>query len=316
MTRILITGASGLLGINLAQETMTGHKIIAVDRGKLVNAPYKVIKKDLLDSGAVDSILDSARPEWLINCAALADLEACEEDPQLARRLNIDLPAQMAKTCKRRGVSFIHISTDAVFDGEKEGFYTEEDAPNPLGVYSKTKLEGEQAVLAENANAIVARVNFYGWSIDGKRSLAEFFFQNLTNNKSMSGFTDVVFCPMLVNDTSRVLVKMLKKRMSGLYHLVGVQAMSKYQFGVEIARRFGLKEVGISPKSILSSSLIARRARNLCLSTHKLSTDLDESLPEFSTGLGEFYAQYEQGYPQKIRSYTQRGRDLSPPTPV
>lgn len=303
MARILVTGASGLLGINLSQEMMTEHEIVGVDRGKLVNAPFKVLKADLLDSGAVDFILDSAQPEWLINCAALADLDACEDDPDLARRLNTDLPAQMAKACKARGVSFVHISTDAVFDGEKDGFYTEEDAPNPLGIYSKTKLEGERAVLSEDENAIVVRVNFYGWSLGGRRSLAEFFFRNLTNNKSMSGYTDVVFCPMLVNDTSRVLVKMLKKGLSGLYHLVGPQAMSKYQFGVEIARKFSLEESEISPKSILSSSLTARRAHNLCLSTHKLSTDLGQSLPEFSTGLDEFYTQHEQGYPQKIRSY-------------
>ncbi len=303
MARILIAGASGLLGINLSQETMNEHDIVGVDRGKLVNAPYKILKKDLLESEAVDSILDLAQPEWLINCAALAGLEACEDNPDLARRLNTELPMQMAKACKARGVSFVHISTDSVFDGEKDDFYTEEDTPNPLGIYSKTKLEGERAVLNENENAIVARVNFYGWSLLGRRSLAEFFFHNLTNSKSMSGFTDVVFCPMLVNDTSRVLVKMLKKKLSGLYHLVGTQAMSKYQFGVEIARRFSLKEGEISPKSILSSSLTARRAHNLCLSTHKLSTDLGESLPDFSTGLKEFYTQYEQGYPQKIRSY-------------
>ena len=149
----------------------------------------------------------------------------------------------------------------------------------------------------------MARVNFYGWSLSGRRSLAEFFHHNLTNNKSMSGFTDVRFCPMLVNDTARTLIKMLQKNLSGLYHVVGPQAMSKYQFGVEIARRFSLKESEISPKSILSSSLTARRSHNLWLSTHKLSTALGESLPEFSTGLGEFFAQYQQGFPQNIKGY-------------
>ncbi len=303
MARILITGASGLLGLNLAQETMNTHDITAVDRGKLVNAPFKILNGDLLNTGTLDSALDSAQPEWLINCAALADLEACENNPDLSRRLNIELPAQMAKACKARGISFVHISTDAVFDGEKDGFYTEEDTPNPLGVYSQTKFDGEQAVFAEDSNAIVARVNFYGWSLSGRRSLAEFFHHNLTNNKSMSGFTDVRFCPMLVNDTARTLIKMLQKNLSGLYHVVGPQAMSKYQFGVEIARRFSLKESEISPKSILSSNLTARRSHNLWLSTHKLSTALDESLPEFSPGLDEFFTQYQQDYPQKIRSY-------------
>ena len=305
MARILVTGASGLLGINLAQEMISEHEIVGVDRGKLVNAPFKVLKVDLLDSGAVDYIIDSAQPEWLINCAALADLDACEANPELARRLNIDLPAQMARACKARDISFVHISTDAVFDGRKDGFYNEEDLTNPLGVYSKTKLDGERAVLSEDENAIVVRVNFYGWSLGGRRSLAEFFFNNLIDNKTVSGFTDVIFCPILANDTARVLVKMLKKKLSGLYHLVGPQAMSKYQFGLEIARRFNLDESNISPKSILSSTLVAPRAHNLRLSTHKLSTDLGESLPEFSTGLEEFYTQYQQSYPQKIRSYAQ-----------
>jgi len=306
MTRILVTGVSGLLGINLALETMRAYDIVGVDRGKLVNAPFKIWKADLLDPGAVDAILNSVRPNWLINCAALADLEACENTPYLSRALNTDLPAQMAKACRSRDISFAHISTDAVFDGEKDGFYTEEDPPNPLGVYSQTKLDGERAVLNENKNAIVARVNFYGWSFSGKRSLAEFFHHNLTNNKSMSGFTDVIFCPMFVNHTARILIKMLEKKLSGLYHLVGTQAMSKYQFGVEIARKFSLQEGEISPKSILASSLTARRAHNLALSTHKLSTDLGETLPEFSTGLDEFYTQYKQGFPQKIRGYQQR----------
>jgi len=304
--KLLITGVSGLLGINLAQETMTEHDIVGLDRGKLVSAPYKVLNVDILESGAMNSIIESVRPDWVINCAGLADLDACEDNPQLARRLNTDLPALMAKACKARDISFVHISTDAVFDGTMNSFYKEEDEPNPLGVYPQTKLDSERAVLAENPNAIVARVNFYGWSLSGRRSLAEFFFYNLTNNKSMSGFTDVKFCPMLVNDTARTLIKMIKKNLSGLYHLVGPQAMSKYQFGVELARKFNLREGGISPKSINTSSLNARRSNNLCLSINKLSTDLGESLPEFSTGLDEFYTQFQQGYPQKIRSYQQK----------
>jgi dTDP-4-dehydrorhamnose reductase len=311
MARILITGVSGLLGINLAQETMLTHDIVGVDRGKLVHAPFKTIYGDFLNPGTVDSVLNSAQPDWLINCAAMADLDACEENPDLARRLNTDAPVEMAKACRARGISFVQISTDAVFDGMTDAFYKEEDEPNPLGVYAQTKLDSERAVRAENPNAIVARVNFYGWSLTGRRSLAEFFYHNLTNNKSMSGFTDVKFCPMLANDTARTLIKMLEKKMSGLYHVTGPQAMSKYQFGVEIARKFSLRASEISPKSINTSSLNARRSNNLCLSINKISTDLGEALPEFPTGLNEFYNQFQQGYPQKIRSYAQVDRGLS-----
>lgn len=303
--KLLLTGVSGLLGINFAQEMMDKHEVIGVDRGKLKSALFKVLKRDLLEPDSVDRILDEAQPDWLVNCAALADLEACEDDPSLAKRLNADLPRRLARACKSRGISFAHISTDAVFDGQKDGFYGEEDLPNPPGVYSKTKFDGEWAVLTENPQAIVARVNFYGWSLSGKRSLAEFFYNNLTNNKSMSGFTDVIFCPMLVNDTARILVRMLQGGLKGLYHLVGPQAMSKYQFGVEIARRFKLSESEITPKSVNFSGLIAKRSNNLWLSNRKLSADLGGDLPNFSTGLNEFYTQSQQGYPQKIRGYQQ-----------
>ena len=305
MARILLTGVSGLLGINLALEALSTHEVTGVDRGKLANTPFKLFKADLFDAGAVDSILDNAKPEWLINCAAMADLDVCEDKPDLAHRINTDIPGELAKACRSRGIRFIHISTDAVFDGEKDGFYTEDDAPNPINIYSKTKFDGERAVLQNNSKAIVARVNFYGWSLGGRHSLAEFFYNNLANNKSMSGFTDVIFCPMFVGHTSRLLLTMLEKGLTGLYHVVGNQAMSKYQFGVELARKFSLRESEISPKSILSSSLIARRSNNLSLSIHKLSTDLGQSIPDFSTGLNEFYTQFQQGYPQKIRSYQQ-----------
>jgi dTDP-4-dehydrorhamnose reductase len=303
--KLLLTGVSGLLGINFAQELMDEHEVIGVDRGKLVNAPFRILKHDLLEKDAVESILDKTYPDWLVNCAALADLDLCEEDPGLAKLLNTDLPRRLARACKTRGIPFAHISTDAVFDGQKDGYYSEEDPPNPVGAYAKTKLDGEWAALIENPSAIVTRVNFYGWSLNGRRSLAEFFYNNLTNNKSMSGFTDVLFCPMLVNDTARTLVKMLQRGLKGLYHLVGPQAMSKYQFGVELARRFKLSESEITPKSVNFAGLIAKRSNNLWLSTRKLSTELGEDLPNFSTGLDEFFTQYEQGYPQKIRSYQQ-----------
>jgi len=276
-----------------------------VDRNQLGDVPFRLIRMDLLSEGAVDRLLEQARPQAVIHCAALADLEACEANPELARRLNTDLPAQFAAACHKRGIALVHISTDAVFDGQKDGFYNEDDPPHPLSVYARTKAESEQAVLDVYPQAIVARVNFYGWSLRGMRSLAEFFFTNLSQNKIVKGFTDVYFCPMFVNDLGNTLFKMLEKQLSGLYHVVGPQAMSKYQFGVEIARKFGLPEANIVPQSIRASALRAPRSQNLRLSTTKISTALGESLPSFSTGLEQFYTQYRQGYPQKLRSYAQ-----------
>jgi dTDP-4-dehydrorhamnose reductase len=306
MTRILITGASGLLGLNLALEAGRVHEVTGVDRNTLISAPFRVIKADLLNPDAIIRILKESNPEAIIHCAAIADLDACESNPYLASQVNTELPSRLADECARRKIRLVHISTDAVFNGQKTGYYSESDLPNPNGVYSTTKYEGEKAVLQVNPAAIVARVNFYGWSLSGKRSLAEFFVNNLSNGRTVNGFTDVTFCPMLVNQLGEILIKMLERGLHGLYHVVGPQAMSKYQFGVEIARKFGLRESLISPQSVDKSSLTAHRSHNLWLSTHKLSTDLHQNLPDFSTGLEMFYTQFQQGYPQKIRSYQQK----------
>ena len=303
--KLLITGASGLLGINLAMEAMRENEVIGVDRGRLQSAPFQVIKTNFFNSRAFEPILDTVQPDWVINCAALANLEECEKFPDQAKILNIDLPRELATACAERNIRFIQLSTDAVFDGTKEGSYSEEDIPNPQSIYSQTKLDGERAVQEANPSAIIARVNFFGWSLGGWRSLGEFFVNNLSEGKNVNGFTDVIFCPMWVNHLAQMLIAMLEKDLHGLYHVVGAQPMNKYQFGVEVARKFGLKESLIAPQSVEMSSLTAKRSHNLWLSVHKLSTDLGRLLPEFSTGLDGFYTQYQQGYPQKIRGYQQ-----------
>jgi dTDP-4-dehydrorhamnose reductase len=301
--RLLITGTSGLLGLNLALEARNSHQVVGVDRCQLKSAPFELVCADLLEQGAVDRVLDTARPNWLIHCAALANLEACEVDAGLAQRLNAVLPGELAAACKVRGVKLVQISTDAVFDGTKNGLYTEEDGPHALNVYAETKLQGEQAVLAANPDAIVARVNFYGFSLNGKRSLAEFFINNLSAGQSVKGFTDLNFNPTFVGNLTNLLLRMLEKDLRGVYHTVTADVMSKYTFGVTLARRFGWDETLIVPESVDRSELTARRGNHLGLSVQKLISALGEPFPDFSTGLDQFHSQFQQGYPQKIRNY-------------
>jgi dTDP-4-dehydrorhamnose reductase len=272
----------------------------------LKSPPFPVSRANFFDKNAFLPTLDAVQPDWVINCAALANLEECEKHPSQAKILNTDLPHDLAVVCAQRNIRFIHLSTDAVFDGTREnGAYTEGDGPNPQSVYSQSKLDGEWAVQEANPQAIIARVNFFGWSLGGRRSLGEFFVNNLSEGKNVYGFTDVIFCPMWVNHLAQTLIAMLEKDLHGLYHVVGAQPMNKYQFGLEVARKFGLRENLISPESVEKSDLTAVRSHNLWLSVHKLSTDLGRPLPDFSTGLDGFYTQFQQGYPQKIRGYQQ-----------
>jgi dTDP-4-dehydrorhamnose reductase len=300
--RILITGASGLLGLNLALETAHRHTVFGTaSQHPIKTDAFTVIQTDLLAQGAVERLLDDSQPDWVIHCAALANLDACEADPLLAQQLNIELPRKLASHVARGGAQLLHVSTDAVFDGLR-GNYTELDQPSPVGVYSRTKLEGEQAVMGVDPHAIVARVNLFGWSLPGNRSLAEFFFNNLSQGKQVMGFTDVCFCPLLANDMASIFVHMLERKLSGLYHVVSSESLSKFEFGVRLAHRFNLDSQLINPTSVFKSGLKAARSPNLSLSSARLAAALEQPLPRVSTGLDRFYTLYQQGYPQLLRS--------------
>lgn len=300
--RILITGASGLLGLNLALEITRRHMVFGtVNHNTLKTDAFTVIQTNLLAPGAVERLLERTKPDWVIHCAALANLDACEVDPLLAKQLNTELPYTLANHVARSGARMLHVSTDAVFDGLR-GDYTEGDVATPVGVYSCTKLEGEQAVAEANPNAIIARVNLFGWSITGKRSLAEFFFNNLSTGQQVMGFTDVLFCPLLANDLADIFVNMLEKNLNGLFHVVSSESLSKYDFGVRLARRFNLDSSLIIPTSVVDSGLKAFRSPNLTLRSDKLAHALGKSLPMLSTGLDKLYTLYQQGYPQMLRS--------------
>lgn len=299
--RILITGASGLLGLNLALEAAQAHRVYGVvNDHPLHTEAFTVLQADLLASGTVEQLLDETRPDWVIHCAALAVIDACEANPPLARQLNTELPALLAHHVARGGARLLHVSTDAVFDGQR-GDYTEDDSPNPLSVYARTKLDGEKAVLDANPDALVARVNLFGWSLSGRRSLAEFFFNNLSAGQPVMGFTDVYFCPLLANDLAQVFLAMLAGSLNGIYHVVSQECISKYDFGVRLAELFSLDAALIRPTRVAESGLKAARSPRLTLRSKKLSTALGAALPTVSTGLERFYTLYQQGYPQKLR---------------
>ena len=303
MTHFLITGASGLLGLNLAlQAQEKGDVFGTVYSHELAKVPFKVIQADLKDDRELSACIDEAKPDIIFNCAALANLEACESDPLSARELNVTLPERLAVISQRLSIQLVHFSTDAVFDGQK-GNYSETDLPNPLSVYAKTKLEGEQAVLRSDPRALVLRVNFYGYSLMGKRSLAEFFLYNLAAGTRVFGFKDVFFCPLLVQHLGDILFEMVKKNLSGLFHVVSPQSLSKFEFGVSIARLFGLNEGLVESVSVNRGGLKAPRSPNLTLSIEKLRGCLDIPIPDQQSGLKKFHQQYKDGYPEKLKSY-------------
>jgi dTDP-4-dehydrorhamnose reductase len=303
MSRFMVTGASGLLGLNFALAVDgRQHQVTGVDnRNPLGWINFATLQADLTENGIIETLVDEIKPDVILHCAAMANVDDCEKRPQMAQRVNAELPGQIAEVAQKHQIKMVHISTDAVFDGQK-GNYSESDVPAPLSVYARTKYEGELAVLSANPLALVTRVNFYGWSISGTRSLAEFFVNNLADGKEVKGFTDILFCPLMVLDLAATLVEAAAKDLSGLYHTVGPESMSKYAFGVAIARQFGFDEALVKPASVLEGDLSAARSPNLTLSTEKLAQALGHPLPGFAQGLAKFHDQYRHGFPQLIRS--------------
>lgn len=300
--RILVSGASGLLGLNFCLRFASEHSIDGiVHTHVLTDLPFDLHADDLTEEKNARTLIERYRPDLLVHCAALADLDACEKHPQMAYLLNTELPGWLAEECMRHSVKMIHLSTDAVFDGTKKGKYVETDSPLPPSVYAQTKLGGEQAVQEVNSSAFLARVNFYGFSLSGKRSLAEFFLRNLQAGNPVYGFTDMEFSSLYVLDLSEILMKCAEKDLQGLYHVTSPQSQSKYDFGIAIARKWGFDEGLISPLSVQEADfLTAPRSQNLALDPGKVEKALGLHLPSQQDGLDRLYTDHQDGLAQRI----------------
>lgn len=301
MTRYLVTGASGLLGLNFGLELGGQGEVVGVaNRHALANPPFRLLTADLSQPGSAARLLDEVQPDVVINCAAMAILDECEANPALAEVVNAHMPGELARAARAHGARMVHISTDSVFDGQR-GDYSESDAPNPLSTYSRTKLAGEHAVADANPDAIIARVVFYGWSLSGRRSLSEFFYNRLSAGQTATGFTDVFFCPLQVNDLAQTLTRMAGLGLSGLYHVVGPQCLSKHDFGAALAREFEFDESLVIPTSVNHSALKAPRSPRLCLRSDKAAAALGGPLLGLEHGLRRLHAQLVDGYVERVR---------------
>lgn len=302
--RLLVTGASGLLGLNLSlMGAAQGYAVTGlVNSRSLQSVPFEVRSVNLLDTESTLAVIDDVQPEAIIHCAAVADLNKAEKDPGLAKQVNGEVPGMLAGTAYRLGVPFIHISTDAVFDGCKSG-YVEADPPNPLSTYARTKLLGEKAVLAANPDAVIVRTVFYGWSLSGTRSLSEFFIYSLKDGKPLKGFTDTSFCPLYVEDLAEALLEILSADLHGIFHVVSPEHLSKYEFGVRLARVFGLDAGLIAPVEVSQITRGAKRSNTLILNPDKIQRALGHPLPSIDSGIKRLYRRWQEGYPAMLQRF-------------
>lgn len=228
--KILITGANGLVGRALVKECSgRGDDVLAYDHKAL----------DIGDPRAVETIIGEQRPDAVINCAAWTDVDGCESDPDRAQRVNALGPENLARASRNAGAVLVTISTDYVFDGRKDGFYTQRDQPLPISVYGNSKLEGERRAQLAHARTIVVRSGFI-FGPGGKNFLSN-VVSLAKRGAKLKAIRDCWGAPTYGRDLAARLRELAVLDLPGTYHVVNSGDGASFEtFTVEALRLAGL----------------------------------------------------------------------------
>jgi len=264
--KVLVTGAGGLVGRAVtAHCAAQGDEVFAFDHHSL----------DISDASALRMIFSEKRPEVVINCAAWTDVDGCESDPVHAKRANAQGPELLATSCCEIDALLITISTDYVFDGTKQGFYTQHDQPNPISVYGRSKLEGERRAQAAWARTIVVRSG-YIFGNGGKNFLSTLLLR-AARKEPLKAISDMVGTPTYAPDLARRLRELAVLDAPGLFHVVNAGDGASF----DSFARTALEIAGLTPARLETVTLgdlhrPAARPRNSrlrCLSSEALHLD-------------------------------------------
>jgi dTDP-4-dehydrorhamnose reductase len=295
--RILITGANGLLGSRVAARlALQGHEIFATGRGaRRCDGDFLYEGCELTRPEALDAHFAQARPELVLHCAAMTEVDACEAAPEAAYAINVSATAQLAALARRASAHLVYVSTDYVFDGAS-GPYDEDAVPNPRGVYAITKHMGEQAVRALAGSWAIARTaSVYGWPTAGRMNFGAWMVAALRAGQPVPVFEDQRISPTHALNVAELLAELGTRRLPGLWHLAGAEVVSRVELGERVCRVFGFGRSLLQPVKMADVSLPVRRPARAGLRVEKARRmltaqplDLDASLrifrDEFRTG--------------------------------
>ncbi len=280
--KILVTGSSGQLSREL-QLALAGE-------GKVLALGHKLL--DLAEPAQIRRQVRLLRPDLIINAAAYTAVDPAQDDRERAFAVNAIGPGVLAEEAAALGVPLIHYSTDYVFDGRKNGPYSEEDVPAPLSVYGASKLAGEQAIQAVGGDHLILRTSWV-YSLHGRNFLLT-MRRLLQERDSLSVVDDEIGAPTWAGTIAAVTVEMVRKRRSGaggpsgLYHLTARGETSWYGFACHIAQHLqsqGLLRARIEPILSANYPTAAQRPLNSRLSCARLQRDWQITLPNWETAL-------------------------------
>ncbi|GKW13274.1 NAD(P)-dependent oxidoreductase [Pectobacterium carotovorum subsp. carotovorum] len=221
--KILLTGANGQLGRCFQDRLPVGWKILATDSSEL----------DITDLAHVEQAVKDFQPDAIVNAAAYTAVDKAESEPELAEKINTTGPENLAVVASKQGIRLVHVSTDYVFDGNATEPYNEDSATNPLSVYGKTKLAGEQAVTQAAPEAIIVRTAWvfseYG------NNFVKTMLRLAKERDALSIVADQRGCPTYAGDLAQAIISLLEKNAKGgIYHYCGDEEVSWYEFAEEI----------------------------------------------------------------------------------
>ena len=277
--KICIFGASGFYGRPLLAELAKKHEVVGTAHS---NALELNVRLDITSRGEVNEFLREHRPDAAINLVAITDVDLCEHAKGLARRVNLEGAANIAKACREYGAKLFHFSTDFVFDG-KAGNYSEKHLTNPINYYGKTKLESEFAALSVPGNAVIRTSTPYGLAGGGKK-FVNTAIEKLSRGEQVAAFSDFIRSPTLVEEVAENFGVLLKKDFSGIINIAGETQISMYDAALEIASVFGLDASLVQKGSGAAHGFAAKRPPNTGLDI-SLAKDLGIRMGSFKSGL-------------------------------
>lgn len=262
----LIIGA-GFLGAKIEDFFSQNEK--AVSATSLSGRGFEQL--DILDKKNVGKIFSEKKPRRVILCASMSNVDECEKFPKQAKAINIEGVRNVFDVSKKYKSKLVFISTDYVFDGTG-GNYSEQDKTHPLQVYGKTKLESENIVLKEQKNLVVRVSTLYGSSRVEKNTFHSSIVQRLSKGEEVFAAFDQTTSPTLIDDVAQSVFSLLEKNQRGVFHCAGEQAISRYEFAISVAKKYGLDASLVKGVAAKDLKWVAKRPMNSSLSIKKLNS--------------------------------------------
>jgi dTDP-4-dehydrorhamnose reductase len=275
--RILVTGSNGLLGQAIAkifeEESDFDLLLTSVEEESFIKSKYKYQRLDITNRNEIREVVNSFKPEMIINCAAFTDVDKCETEKVLCWKVNVDAVKNLILAARPRKIKLVHYSTDYIFDG-KNGPYTEDATPSPISFYGRAKLASENAIYTSGIDFLIIRtIVLFGTGKNVKPNFALWLIDKLKNNEPVYIADDMYGNSTHVNDLAYGTLKAIEKNVNGVYNIAGADIKSRYEFAITLCEVFGFNKRFVNRVKTKDLNLIAHRPLKSGLITLKAATE-------------------------------------------